>query len=467
MKGRSRARISQCMIVKNEESNIERALSWGKGIVSEQIVVDTGSTDRTVEIAERMGAKVYYFEWIDDFAAAKNFAISKAKYEWVALLDADEYFSQEDARKVLYYVRQLQDKKYDAILSSWVHLDNKGKVTAVGTQSRVFRNRPGVRYIGRIHEYIMSIDGSEFHFVDAVNELSIYHTGYGKVEHDKKVASGRNIKIILKELEENPDSYRMLGYLGDEYYSADDLEKAEESFRKSISLMPDTVEVVDPIRTSMTFAKLLEILNYKYETPEDVFMEIYNKAIKRLPQEADFDYYAGKYFARHNNWQAAEKHLKRALDQLEKYGTAFKSMFVSGDIKKTYELLAKCCFNNRNLADCINYCVALLKTDRYLMSTLFLMLTAFSIDECSKRPGATSAGEVASFLDQNLYDFTTLKDRLFVLRAAMQVGYKNLVETMRGTFSPEELAVVDQSLAAGSSESEESGENAGGSESKE
>ena len=70
-------RLSQCMIVKNEEENIERALSWGKDIMYEQIVVDTGSTDRTVEIAERLGAKVYHFEWIDDFAAAKNYAIEQ------------------------------------------------------------------------------------------------------------------------------------------------------------------------------------------------------------------------------------------------------------------------------------------------------------------------------------------------------------------------------------------------------
>ena len=62
MSKRTRARISQCMIVKNEEKNIEKALSWGKGVVSEQIVVDTGSTDRTVELAEKMGAKVYHFE---------------------------------------------------------------------------------------------------------------------------------------------------------------------------------------------------------------------------------------------------------------------------------------------------------------------------------------------------------------------------------------------------------------------
>ena len=83
MSRRLKKGISQCMIVKNEESNIERALSWGKGSVSEQIVVDTGSTDRTVEIARNMGTKVYEFPWIDDFAAAKNYAISKANYEWI------------------------------------------------------------------------------------------------------------------------------------------------------------------------------------------------------------------------------------------------------------------------------------------------------------------------------------------------------------------------------------------------
>ena len=94
-------RLSQCMIVKNEEKNIERALTWGKKIVCEQIVVDTGSTDRTVEIAERMGAKLFHFEWIDDFAAAKNFALSKAKGNWIAFLDADEYFSDKDALHLL------------------------------------------------------------------------------------------------------------------------------------------------------------------------------------------------------------------------------------------------------------------------------------------------------------------------------------------------------------------------------
>ena len=74
------------MIVKNEEKNIRRALSWGKDIMCEQIVVDTGSSDRTVEIAREMGAKIFFFPWINDFAAAKNFAIDQAKGDWIAFL---------------------------------------------------------------------------------------------------------------------------------------------------------------------------------------------------------------------------------------------------------------------------------------------------------------------------------------------------------------------------------------------
>ena len=120
-------KISQAMIVKNEEKNIEKALSWGKGIVAEQIVVDTGSTDRTVEIAEKMGAKVVYFPWQDDFALAKNFAISQCQYTWIALLDADEYFDEEDAKKLPNLLKKVdKDSRFGGILTAWLHLNQEG-----------------------------------------------------------------------------------------------------------------------------------------------------------------------------------------------------------------------------------------------------------------------------------------------------------------------------------------------------
>ena len=114
-----RIRISQCMIVKNEEKNIERALSWGKEIMWEQIVVDTGSTDRTVEIAETLGARVCTFPWINDFAAAKNFAIEQCSGQWIALLDADEYMAAEDLDKLVNIIEDLDSRGLDGLSTGW------------------------------------------------------------------------------------------------------------------------------------------------------------------------------------------------------------------------------------------------------------------------------------------------------------------------------------------------------------
>ena len=171
-------RISQCMIVKNEEKNIERALSWGKQIMWEQIVVDTGSTDRTAEIAEAMGASVFLFPWIDDFSAAKNFAISKAKGNWIALLDADEYIRPEDARKLPGILRQLSQRGLEGLSTGWQQLDDEGNIFSSGTQIRIFRNDPEIRYRRRIHEQLESVRGRELRIGDVVQELSIFHEGY-------------------------------------------------------------------------------------------------------------------------------------------------------------------------------------------------------------------------------------------------------------------------------------------------
>ena len=112
-------RISQCMIVRNEEKNIEQALSWGKSVMWEQVVVDTGSTDRTVELAKRMGARVVTFPWVDDFAAAKNYAIEQAQGDWIAFLDADEYMTPEDAGKLKALIDCLEPDVYDGISTGW------------------------------------------------------------------------------------------------------------------------------------------------------------------------------------------------------------------------------------------------------------------------------------------------------------------------------------------------------------
>lgn len=447
LRGRSRARISQCMIVKNEEKDIERALAWGKGIVAEQIVVDTGSTDRTVEIAKQMGAKVYHFQWIDDFAAAKNFAIEKANYEWIVFLDADEYFLPDDARKLLYYVRSLHETKFQAMLTGRVNIDNQGNVMAINTQCRVFRNLPKLRYKRRIHEFIAFLDGRPIQMADAVEELSMYHTGYGEMESGKK--SGRNLKLILEEIKENPDDFEMWGYLGQEYECTEDWDEADKAFRKALKLIPESERASYDVATSITALRLLEVQIHRPNPQESSILEAYDLAIKSWPQEADYDYIVGKYYASCGKFQEGERHLRKALELLEKYGTTAKAMILSGEIKRAYELLAVCCYNNKDMAGCVKFTSLLLKEDPYLMNTAMILIGAFYRDEETVGKGKAGAMEVAAFLGKSFYDFRSLKDRLFVLKASMAAGYQELIQVMREMFTPEELAAVDRALGRG------------------
>jgi len=105
--------ISLCMIAKNEESNLADCLNSAKGIADEIIIVDTGSTDRTKEIAKKFSAKIYDFKWMDDFSAARNESLKHAAKDWVLVLDADEALDEEGKKAI----RELVNgKEADAFL---------------------------------------------------------------------------------------------------------------------------------------------------------------------------------------------------------------------------------------------------------------------------------------------------------------------------------------------------------------
>ncbi|MDL2259215.1 glycosyltransferase family 2 protein, partial [Eubacteriales bacterium OttesenSCG-928-K08] len=93
--------ISLCMIVRNEEATLARCLNSIKGVADEIIIVDTGSTDTTVDVAKYFTDKVYSFEWVDDFSAARNFSFSKATMEYLLWLDADDVVLPEDREKLI------------------------------------------------------------------------------------------------------------------------------------------------------------------------------------------------------------------------------------------------------------------------------------------------------------------------------------------------------------------------------
>lgn len=410
-------RISQCMIVKNEEENIERALSWGRGIMWEQIVVDTGSTDCTVELARKAGAKVCHFPWTDDFAAAKNYAIAQASGEWIALLDADEYMRPEDAEKLLKVLEQLPYGRFDGISTGWQQLDDEGRIFSSGTQIRFFRNNPDIRYRRRIHEQLECISGRELHVGDVAKELSIFHTGYQKEAMEKKDKEGRNKRLIRQELEDHPDDYEMLGYMGDECLADGEEAQAEDWYRQAVLYMPEDVKE-DNQRAAVSFTRLLMLLADREKTQPEEILSVYAQAVEAFPKEADFDYISGRFYAKRGRAKDAAVYLETAVKKLETYGCSNKALLLAGNLLEAYGLLVKCCYEAGELEKCVNYGVQYLRYDKYGMDVLSRVLRALlpGIEEHSFR-GQQANQAVFDFLAK-LYDVKDLKDRLFLVKAA-------------------------------------------------
>ena len=189
--------ISVCIITKNEQENIERCLKSLMPYEMEIIVVDTGSTDNTKDIVQRYTDKVFDFEWCDDFAAAKNFAISKTSNDYIIMLDSDEYIDKFEESELIRTIGNNSDK------AGRIQIKNVFKKTDPCKESRewvsrIF-NKKSYHYEGRIHEQIVRYDGKEYDTFQAPG--TIIHTGYDLTEKEKKAKAKRNISLLEKELD--------------------------------------------------------------------------------------------------------------------------------------------------------------------------------------------------------------------------------------------------------------------------
>jgi len=308
-------RLSQVMIVKNEERNIKRALSWAKDIAFEQIVVDTGSTDRTVEIAKQMGAKIFHFEWINDFSAAKNFAIDQAQGDWIAFLDADEYFSTKDTKKIMPFLKYVMEdralrEKWLVIQCPWAQIDETGKVFSMFTQERLFRNLPGLRYEGRIHEKLNVHVDNTVHGDD----ITIMHTGYSDESHSETNKIERNIKMLEVEVKENPDNATYKGYLAEALKAkAEKAGNYSESSDKIEALFYEAIDEKHDVLPLVRKNAYMNLLQTFSENPEkfDECKKLCENALEIYPNDLDFEYYyavalhgKGEY---EEAWEALER----------------------------------------------------------------------------------------------------------------------------------------------------------------
>lgn len=173
--------ISTCMIVKNEESSLRRILDCVKQFSDEIIIVDTGSTDNTINIAKDYTDKIYHFEWCNNFALARNFSLSHATKDYIMWLDADDYISKENINKILKLKQINQDT--DMYMFKYVMGFDGKNYTFDFFRERLFRNNKGYHFQGFIHEAIPPCGKIQY--------LNI------QIEHKKQKNSDpkRNLKI--------------------------------------------------------------------------------------------------------------------------------------------------------------------------------------------------------------------------------------------------------------------------------
>ncbi|WP_254848761.1 tetratricopeptide repeat-containing glycosyltransferase family 2 protein [Paenibacillus odorifer] len=216
--------LTLAMIVKNESEKLGRCLESVRSIVDEIVVVDTGSVDDTKKIASAYGARVFDFQWVNDFSAARNFALEQCEGDWILVLDADDRIIKASRKEIDDFITNNNSLGRIRITNSF---DYDGELRE--SEANVTRLFPkGLFYTGKIHEQIVS---------DLPRKnvpIYVYHDGYYKSDKYK-----RNIKMLELELDEYPDDNYLLYQLGKEYRIIKDFINAEAYLSRCYSGITD------------------------------------------------------------------------------------------------------------------------------------------------------------------------------------------------------------------------------------
>lgn len=205
---RSTNRLSVCLITKNEELFLPRCLKSVQGLAAQVVVVDTGSTDRTVEIAQAYGAEVHRFDWCDDFSAARNAGLEHATGDWILVLDADEELPVASHDK-------LRAAMTEASVMAWrlPIVDAGREEEGCHYVPRLFRNAPGLFFAGRIHEHAFgSVEAmrKEWGLENRLGTAMILHHGYTRQITLDRQKIARNLRLLELALEVMPGDPNLL-----------------------------------------------------------------------------------------------------------------------------------------------------------------------------------------------------------------------------------------------------------------
>lgn len=279
--------FSAALIVKNEEKHIEQCLHSLQGLADEIVVVDTGSTDRTSAIALEYGARLLNFKWRNDFAAARNFALSQVKGKWVLYIDADELVRPGQAD-------QLREKLQDpAFIAYTVQLHPHPASTAY-PELRIFRSDPRIRFRGRIHENIMpgidlyrSQDGGQI----GESGLTIDHKGFEADQHRKHL---RNLPLLRMALREEPGRIYCWCHLANIYAALGKDRIARKTWKRALGIVRGRTRL-----RADDCLPYLDLIQWKLKHRNDP-QPLLKEALSRFPDNLQLHWLHGKtLMARH------------------------------------------------------------------------------------------------------------------------------------------------------------------------
>ncbi len=241
--------FSVSLIVKNEEQNLENCLNSIKNFVNEIIVVDTGSSDNTLELAKRFTKNIYQFKWNDDFSEARNFAISKCNFSHILILDADELIlNPENLSEILKYDKS----KIGGWLVDIISISTKSNQEHnIQKSIRIIRNNYNLKYEGLIHEQVTKsiVDNNlsiEF------SPIQILHLGYELSAEKFNKKMKRNLKLINKSLDLDDTNYFLLFHRANTLMSLSDYQNAIKDYEKILSTNPKDKSLLKQIYNNLS-----------------------------------------------------------------------------------------------------------------------------------------------------------------------------------------------------------------------
>lgn len=208
------------MIVKNEEEFIEQCLKSIHNLVDELIIINTGSTDQTVEICKKFNATIYSYQWNNHFADARNFGLSMATGEWILWLDADEELETSKIHLMIDIISKTDASMFFMPIINYYGdtLPVKKEQAHLYHQPRLFRNNLGVKFYNRIHESPEFPEQDDSTYKSEILEVPIHHYGYIKEVTVKRNKSRRNLELLMEEYQKTNHSPWIEYHLASEFY---------------------------------------------------------------------------------------------------------------------------------------------------------------------------------------------------------------------------------------------------------